>query len=65
VRGHLELPLGLRLGQPQGLYLPDTFGIDLGSAKPRLTTLLFPLFHPLGKPRLRIDQSFSSITHVW
>jgi len=37
VRGHFELPLGFRLGQPQGLYLPEAFGIDLRSAKPGLT----------------------------
>jgi len=65
VRGHFELPLGFRLGQPQGLYLPEAFGIDLRSAKPGLTAFLLPFFHPLGKPRLRIDKAFSSITHVW
>lgn len=65
VRGRFELPLGFGLGQSQRLYLPDPFGIDLGNTEPRLPAFLLPLFHALGKPRLRIDQSFSSITHVW
>jgi hypothetical protein len=65
VRRHFQLPLGFRLGQAQGLYLPHLLGIDLGSTKPCLTAFLLPFFHALGKPRLGVDQSFSCITHVW
>jgi ATP-dependent helicase Lhr and Lhr-like helicase len=62
---HRRLRLASKLGarEPQRLAGALTFGIDRGA--PGCAAFLCEAFiHPLLQPRVRIDESFSGITHI-
>jgi hypothetical protein len=64
VRRRVQLPLRLRAREPARLQLPRALGIGTHDREPASLLLLLALFHPLGEAGLRIDESFSGITHA-
>ena len=59
---HLALHLGAR--KTQRLDLSCAFGIDTLGPLPGAPSFLFALFHSLGEAGLRVDEAFSSVTHI-
>ena len=64
MRRQLQLALHLRTRELQRFDLTDALRIGTLGALTRLPLLLFPFFHALGEAGFRVDESFSSVTHV-
>jgi hypothetical protein len=65
VRRQLELTLQLGAREPARLELPEALRVTADGRLTCLTLFLFAFFHALGEAGFRIDESFSSITHVY
>jgi hypothetical protein len=64
VRGNLELPLHFGPGETARLELPRTLRVRTLPCLAGLAFFLFAFFHPLGEAGFRVDESFSSVTHI-
>lgn len=62
--GRDTLPLELDAREPEGLDTAHLFGIVVFTRSVEPLPFLFALFHPLRDARLRINQTFTGITHV-
>ena len=64
VRRQFELSLQFDAREAERLALADPLGIDARFLVARRLADLFQLFHPLLQSSVRVNQSFSSVTHV-
>ena len=64
VRGRRELTLELGSREPQRLERAERFGIA-HVAHLRLGALALELFHAFLNSRIRVDESFASVTHMF
>jgi len=65
VRGRLELALCFGSRQSQRFNLPRAFRVQALDTLTGLASFLFAFFHPLGEAGLRVDEAFSSVTHIF
>src|SRR4051812_603024 len=64
MRRELQLPLHLGAGKAERLDLPRTFRIGSFATLACFSFFLFAFFHALGEAGLRVDEAFSSVTHI-
>jgi hypothetical protein len=64
VRRRLELPLHLGPREAARFELAHALGIGPLGALTSLPSFLFAFFHALGEAAFRVDEAFSSVTHI-
>lgn len=59
-----ELPFEIDPGQAQRFQCANPLGIEVRSSLIRHAAVFLDLFHSFLKPRVRVDKSFSGVSHA-